>query len=74
MDGRIRLRAVTLTILIMIVGLTASACGRDTMAFVSEGRSYELDATEDLHVSVERPPTEGRPVSESSALRRDALV
>jgi len=54
--------------------LTASGCGRNAVLFVSEERSYELETVEDLHTSVQRPAIEGRPVTESSVLRRDTLV
>lgn len=59
----------------LIASVALTACGGPEITFVSADASYTLEQVDELHASQEPPASvQGRPVTEASELRREALV
>jgi hypothetical protein len=70
-----RRSTVGLLAITLLVAMILTGCGGAEVTFVSEDGAYTLEQLEELHAA-QTPPSsiKGRPVEDSSELRREALV
>lgn len=74
MTARRRYTPCIIVILALALALPLTACSRPQAIMVDEGNSYDMESVAELQSTIERPGVEGSPVSEASALRREALI
>lgn len=60
--------------LVASLALPLVSCTSHQATMVDEGSAYSLESVAELQTLVERPAAAGAPVSEATALRREALV